>query len=747
MSRGHWVSSLNMPQGELGSRYNHQEIEEKIYRLWEESGYFAPENLPGQRKKAYSIHLPPPNITGSLHIGHALNATLSDILIRYHRMRGDKTVWFPGIDHAGIATQNVVEKELKKEGKNHWEMGREKFVERVWQWKEKYGGIILEQLKKLGASADWSRTRFTMDPEYAHWVTKAFIHYYKKGLIYRGKRVINWCPRCQTSLSDLEIEHKEERSKLWYIRYPVANSEGQITNGKYITVATTRPETMLGDSAVAVSPKDKRYKNLIGKTVTLPIQNRKIPIIADESVDASFGTGAVKVTPAHSIADSEVAERHTLPFYEVIDERGKMTAEAGKEFEGLKVFEARTKVVEELESGGLLQKTEDYMHNLAVCYRCGTTLEPLLSEQWFLKMSELAKGALKAVRSGKVEIIPQNFEKSYFAWLENIKDWCISRQIWWGHQLPVWFHEPICIPKAANGPEKLRNGASKSQMANSEKQMSKCEEVIVSTEKPVCKFCEAEYKQSEDVLDTWFSSALWPFAALKEQDMKNFYPSQVLITDRGIINLWVGRMIFSGIEFMKGNPFQQALIHATILTKEGKRMSKSLGTGIDPLFLIDQHGADALRFGIVWQAMGNQDIRWDETAVIAGKKFGTKFWNVARFIISKTGVRTESAAQTSSNADDKLILEKLNAVKKTIENDIENYQFGQALHALYGFIWHDLADKYIEQTKAREDSGANETLSHVLFECLKLLHPFMPFVTEEIYQKLRPNHLLMVEQW
>jgi len=620
-------------QEELVKAYDPKETEDKIYRLWEESGYFNPDNLvknPKIKSKAYAIHLPPPNVTGSLHMGHALNATITDILIRYHRMKGDKTVWFPGTDHAGIATQNVVEKQLKKEGINRWDLGREKFIEKVWEWKNKYGNIIIEQLKKLGASCDWSRLRFTMDSEYAEAVKKAFIYYYNQGLIYRGKRIVSWCIACQTSLSDLEVEYKEESGKLWFIKYPIQSkiatpSKGARDDDKdgqsYIIVATTRPETMLGDVAVAVNPNDERYKKVVGKNVVLPLQNREIPVIADEKIDMAFGTGAVKVTPAHDILDAEIGERHQLAPIDVINERGRMTEAAGEKFQGLKVSEAREKVVKELEEAGLLEKTEDYKHNVAICYRSGTVLEPLRSNQWFLRMTDhpqnqksrqgrgspeaakiknqkfgmsLRDTALNSIKLGGVKIIPENFGKTAMIWLENVRDWCISRQIWWGHQLPVWFHEPKCIPKKGH-----------------EGDVVKCKEMVVSIEKPKCEFCDAEFKQSEDVLDTWFSSALWPFAGLREADLKNFYPSNVLITARDIINLWVGRMIFSGLEFQKTAPFPEVLIHATILTKEGRRMSKSLGTGIDPLGLIEKYGADATRFGIIWQTMGTQDIHWD----------------------------------------------------------------------------------------------------------------------------------------
>ena len=689
-------------QKELPTAYDPKATEDRIYKMWLDGGYFNPDSNPKRytlNAEPYSIHLPPPNITGSLHMGHALNATISDILIRYHRMKGYKTVWFPGIDHAGIAAQNVVEKQLKKEGTSRWELGREKFVARVWEWKEKSGGIILEQLKKLGASLDWSRLRFTLDENYAEAVKKTFLHYYKKGWIYRGKRVVNWCPRCQTSLSDLEVEYKEEATKLYYFKYPVVAPTPKGRSGDYITVATTRPETMLGDAAVAVNPKDERYKKLVGQKVLLPIVNREIPIVADIGVDLNFGTGAVKVTPAHDLLDYEIGQRHKLPFYQVIDERAKMTELAGKEFVGLKTKEAREKVVVEMGRLDLVEKVEDYKHNLAVCSRCDSALEPLLSDQWFLKMEELAKKTLQALKKKDVEILPENFSKVSYAWLENIKDWCISRQIWWGHKIPI--------------------------------------------------------EGSEDVLDTWFSSALWPFAGLSEKDLENYYPSNVLITARDIINLWVVRMIFSGLEFQKAVPFPQVLIHATVLNKEGKRMSKSLGTGVDPMDLIAKYGADATRFGIIWQAMGTQDIHWDEAAVQAGKKFANKLWNISRFVLGRIEnpksqiPNSKEISKFNLRKEDEEILKKLQNTKEQVEGDIQNYDFGHALHTAYDFIWHELADKYIEAVKNRSDEEAQKVLLFILVSVLKLLHPFMPHLTEEVYGflPLENKQALIVEEW
>ena len=693
-----------MPR-ELPPQYSPKEVEDKIYKLWEKSGFFDPDRLPFDKSKkqkakskSFCITVPPPNITGSLHMGHALNAVIQDILIRKKRMEGYKTLWLPGTDHAGIATQNVVEKELRREGVSRHDLGREKFLEEVQKWKEKYGDIILGQFKKLGSSMDWSRTRFTMDPEYQEAVKTAFLHYYKKGWIYRAERVINWCVRCQTSLSDLELEYKEEESTLYYISYPLADGGGSIT------VATTRPETMLGDTAVAVNPKDERYKKFLGKEVVLPIKQRKIPVIADKAVDPAFGTGAVKVTPAHDLLDAEIAERHHLPKETVISTVGRMTKEAGPICEGLKTAECRMKVIEELKKVGRLEREEKYKHNVAQCYRCGTIIEPLPSLQWFLKMEKLAKLAERAVKSGKIKFHPKRWEKVYLDWLKNVKDWCISRQIWWGHRIPL----------------------------------------------------EGE----TDVLDTWFFSALWPLAALgwpKEKsggDLKTFYPTQVLSTARDIINLWVARMIFSGIEFTGKPPFKDVIIHATILTRDGKRMSKSLGTGIDPMDLIARYGADATRFGLIWQAMGNQDVHWSEEHVVAGKKFANKIWNSARFVLGNLPPTTYHLPPEPKTAADKKILASLKRTSSGTNSLIEKYEFGQALHLLYEFFWHELCDKYIEGAKGQitnEESRqmTQKILLYVLTESLKLLHPFMPFLTEEVWLKLpiKNKRLLLVESW
>ncbi len=672
---------------EFDKPYDPKTVEPEIYKKWEESGFFNPDNLPGERKETFTIAIPPPNVTGVLHMGHALNNTIQDILIRKKRMEGYKTLWIPGTDHAGIATQNAVEKELKKEGKTRHDLGREKFLERVWGWREKYGNIILDQTKRLGASVDWSRTRFTMDPEYVKAVETAFLHYQKKGWIYQGERVVNWCVRCQTSLSDLELEYKEEKGKLWYIKYPIKNSKD------FIIVATTRPETMLGDMAVAVNPKDARYKKLAGKTVLLPIQNREIPIIEDRKIEMEFGTGAVKVTPNHDAADEAMAIDHKLPFLQIINENARMTGAAGKEFAGLKVKEAREKIIAKLEELDLIEKVEDYAHNIAVCSRCGNTIEPLRSKQWFLKMKKLAKLAIEDIKSGKIKFHPKNFEKIYFDWLENIRDWCISRQIWWGHKIPI-------------------DGV-------------------------------------DDVLDTWFSSALWPFAILgwpeKTKDLEIYYPTQVLSTARDIINLWVARMIFSSEELLGKKPFTDVIIHATILAKSGARMSKSLGTGVDPMDLVEKYGADATRFGLIWQAMGGQDIRWAEEHVFAGKKFANKIWNASRFVLEKTG-----GVKIPDKFPESEIIKKLNETSKKVDTSIEKYEFGQALHELYEFFWHEFCDKYLEEVKKDNSEETRATLLFVLTNSLKLLHPFMPHITEKIWEhipKTNEEKLLIIEEW
>ncbi|MAF20848.1 MAG: valine--tRNA ligase [Parcubacteria group bacterium] len=681
---------------ELDKTYDPKQNEDKIYRTWEKSGYFNPDKLPQDHKKPYSITMAPPNVTGSLHMGHALENTLIDILIRQKRMAGYKTLWVPGTDHAGIATQNVVEKELKKQGLTRHDLGREKFLKKVWAWREKYGDIILEQLKKLGCSCDWTRTAFTMNPDYQETVKKVFLHYYEKKWIYQGERVINWCPRCQTSLSDLELEHKEEKSHLWHIKYPLVQPKNNL---KHITVATTRPETMLGDTAVAVHPQDKKYKELIGQKIILPLVNREIPIVADQVVDPEFGTGAVKVTPAHSMVDAEIAQRHNLPFIKIISDRGRMTKQASQRFASLNILDARQKVIEQLKKQGLLEKIEDYSHQVPHCDRCHTAIEPLISKQWFLKMDKLAQKAIKAVKDGQIKFHPQRWEKVYFDWLNNIKDWCISRQLWWGHKIPI--------------------------------------------------------KGTDDVLDTWFSSALWPLATLgwpeKTKDLEKFYPTSLIASARDILHLWITRMVFSGLEFTKKVPFKDVLIHATILTKQGKRMSKSLGTGIDPLELISQYGSDATRFGLVYQSLGGQAIHFSEENILMGKKFANKIWNASRFVLGQTKDVNKLATRLPNKLTpaDKLILKQLKTTIEKVNKDLDNFRFGQAAHLLYDFFWHDFCDKYLETAKKQNNPETKQILIHVLLNSLKLLHPFMPFVTEAIYQKtpFKEKELIMIENW
>ena len=677
----------------LSKAYDPKEVEDKIYRLWIKSGFFNPDKLPKTHKKPYTIVIPPPNVTGRLHMGHALNATIQDILIRWKRMQGFKTLWLPGTDHAGIATQNVVEKKLKKQGLTRFDLGREKFIKEVWKWKKEYGDIILNQFKKIGISCDWSRTRFTMDKEYAETVKQAFIHYYKKGWIYQGERTVNWCPRCSTSLSDLEIVYKKKPAEMYYIKYGP------------LTIATTRPETKLGDTAIAVNPKDERYKKYIGETITIKtvLGPAEMKVIGDKMVDMKFGTGAMKVTPAHDILDFEIGERHGLERKQVIGPDGRMTKLADK-YVGMTVKEAREQIVKDMEKIGILEKVEPYTHNSALCYRCDTVIEPILSKQWFLKMNELAKMAEKPVKQGKIKFHPKSFEKPYFDWLKNIRDWCISRQIWWGHKIPI--------------------------------------------------------KGETDVLDTWFSSALWPFATLdysnKTKDLKTFYPTDVLSTARDIINLWVTRMIFSGIEFKKEIPFKYIYIHATVLTREGKRMSKSLGTGIDPMDLIDEYSADATRFGIAFQIMGNQDMKFVKDNIVMGKKFCNKIWNASRYVLSQipnNKLQVANKLQITNSkltSADKKILKQLKETIKSVDKDLENFKFGKTAHTLYDFFWHDFCDVYIEVSKKQDDKKTKEILLYVLLNSLKLLHPFIPFITEEIYQKLSikdKKKSLMIEKW
>ncbi len=737
--------------------YEPKETESRIYKTWLDSGYFNPDNLPVNRSsklkiRNYVVYMPLPNVTGTLHMGHALDNTGPDILIRYYRMKGLRTLWLPGTDHAGIATQYIVEKQLKKEGKSRFELGREEFVKRVWEWKNEYGNRIYEQLKKLGVSADWSRLRFTMDDAYAEDVKKAFLHYYEKGLLYRGARTVNWCPRCGTSLSELELEYRDEAAALYYIKY-----------GPF-TLATTRPETKFGDTGLAVNPRDKRYRQYVGKEIEIeslstegpldvPAKKKsKVTVVADDAVDMKFGTGVVKVTPAHDLVDFEIGQRHNLPLVQVIDDRGRMNERAGK-YAGMKTEEARKKIVEDLKAVGLLEKEEPYTHNLSICYRCGHAIEPIPSTQWFLKMKTLAGKALKVVRDGKVTIQPKNFRKIYFDWLKNIRDWTISRQIWWGHKIPAWYCLEEVVKEGKLSREKMNSPRDWREALNF---VSK--PAFVGDRPPkTCPSCgRPDLIQDPDVLDTWFSSALWPFAGLSESDRKKYYPGDFVSNAREILNLWDARMIFSGIEFTGKVPFKNVLIHGTILTKEGKRMSKSLGTGIDPLKYVDQYGADAVRFAVIWQSSG-QDIRWDEAAVTAGGKFCNKIWNAARFVKQNEPSSVASAKEDKlkpKTVADKTLLAKLAKTKKETEEYVEKFEFAKALQNLYDFFWHDFCDKYLERSKKQlveeKTKEATQTvLNFTLTESLKMLHPFMPFVTEEIYQNMenKESDFLMIAKW
>ena len=682
--------------------YNPKETEDKIYQFWEKSGYFNPDKLPKRHKKPFCVMMAPPNITGHIHVGHALENALNDLITRRKRMQGYKALFLPGKDHAGIAGQYVVDRELRKQGASRFELGREKFLEKMWQWMKEYGDSIDNELKKIGISCDWSRKRFTMDEDYQEAVRAAFNHYQKKGWIYKGKRMINWCSSCQTSISDLEVEYLEEKGKLWFIKYPLSNSP------EFITVATTRPETMLGDAAVAVNPKDERYKNLIGKKAILPIQNRAIPIVADDLVDKEFGTGAVKVTPAHDAVDFEIGQKHNLPSYEIIDKRGKMTRES-KVCEGLTVKECREKVVSALREQNFLLKEEDYSHNVGVCERSKTVIEPMVSDQWFLSMKDLAAQAIRAARKNQIKFIPASRKQIFINWFKQVKDWNISRQLWWGHKVPV----------------------------------------------------EGE----GEVLDTWFSSALWPLATLgwpkKTRDLTTFFPTDIILSAREIFFLWIGRMVFSAMELTGKVPFKVIYTHATVLDSKGRKMSKSLGNTVDPLTLIDKYGADAVRFGLVWQVTGHQDVHWSEDPLIAGKKFCNKLWNASRFVLQQIGIPNFqfSISNKISNFKkltkaDKIILRELRKTIKEVDKNIEKFQFGQALQALYDFFWHEFCDVYLEASKAqltdpKRKEQTRRILLHVLANSLKLLHPFTPFITEEIYSHLpiKDKTMLIVENW
>ena len=695
---------------ELPKTYSPQEFEDRIYAEWCEKGYFTPDK--NNTNPSFSIVIPPPNVTGQLHMGHALDETLQDILVRYKRMQGFNTLWVPGTDHAGIATQIKVEERLRvDEGLSRYDLGREKFLERVWGWKDTYEARITGQLKKLGASCDWSRQRFTMDEGCSKAVREVFVNLYDKGLIYRGYRIINWCPRCLTALSDAEVEYKDQPGNFWHIKYPIIGEDG------YVEVATTRPETMFGDTAIAVNPEDENTKHLIGKKVLLPIVNREIPVIADDYVEIGFGTGCVKITPAHDPNDFLVGQRHNLEQIKVMNDDATMNAYAGK-YEGMDRYACRKALVADLEAEGYLVKVEPHDHNVGVCYRCGTTVEPLTSDQWFVKMKPLAEPAIKAVESGEINFVPERFSKNYFNWMNNILDWCISRQLWWGHRIPAFYCD-------------------------------ECGEMTVSkTDIEKCPKCGAKVRQDEDVLDTWFSSALWPFSTLgwpeQTEDLKKYYPTDVLVTGYDIITFWVSRMIFSGLEHMDAKPFSTVFIHGLVRDAQGRKMSKSLGNGIDPLEVIKQYGADALRFALATGNSPGNDMRFSDEKIEAARNFANKLWNASRFVrmnLTIDEIKLPEADKLS--IEDKWILNEFNALCENVVTNLDNFEVGVALGAIYGFAWDIFCDWYIELAKARlneKDTEANlvcqNVIAYVLEDILKLLHPFMPFITEEIYQAL-----------
>ena len=697
---------------EMDKVYNPKDVEENIYKEWEEKGYFKAKV--NSRKKPFTIVMPPPNITGKLHMGHALDETLQDILIRFKRMQGFEALWVPGTDHASIATEAKVVEQLKKEGLSKEEIGREKFLERTWQWKKEYGGSIVNQLRKLGASCDWSRERFTMDEGCSKAVREFFVKLYEKGLIYRGEKIINWCPNCKTSISDSEVNFKEMDGNFWHISYKLIGSLN------HVTVATTRPETIFGDVALAVNPNDSRYSHLIGKKVIVPVVEREIPIIADDYVDVEVGTGVLKITPAHDPNDFEVGKRHNLPIINVMDEDGKMNENAIL-FQGLDRYETRKQLVELLRKGGYLEKTESIHHNVGTCYRCSTTVEPRVSTQWFVKMDELAKPAIDCVKNGKTKFIPERFSKIYFHWMENIKDWCISRQLWWGHRIPVWY-------------------------------CKKCGEMTVSKDTPgVCKHCGSdEIYQDNDTLDTWFSSGLWPFSVLgwpeKTPELDYFYPTNVLVTGYDIIFFWVAKMIFSSLEMTGKEPFKNILIHGLVRDSQGRKMSKSLGNGIDPLEIIEKYGADALRFSLMLGNGPGNDMRFFNEKVEASRNFANKIWNAARFIhLNTDNQAVEKRIPRELGDIDRWILSRLNSIILEVTNNLDKFELGIAAQNIYDIVWDEFCDWYIEFSKIE---GKKEVLLFVVDSILKLLHPFMPFVTEEIWKSFQETDgSIMVERY
>ncbi len=707
---------------ELPKVYEPSKVESSIYEMWEKNGCFRGHRDPG--KKPFTIVMPPPNVTGQLHMGHAMDATLQDILIRFKRMQGYNALWVPGTDHAGIATQIKVEEELRtKEGLTRYDLGREKFLERVWDWKNKYGNRIVEQQKRLGASCDWERSRFTMDEGCSKAVREVFVSLYEKNLIYKGSRIINWCPHCVTALSDAEVEYQDKPGHLWHMRYPLKDDPAQ-----YLVVATTRPETMMGDTGVAVNPNDERYRDLVGKTCILPIMNREIPIVADDYVEMDFGTGCVKMTPAHDPNDFEVGLRHNLEVIRVLDDNGVVNADGGP-FEGMDRYEARKAVVARMEELGLMERIEDYSHNVGTCYRCHNDVEPIISAQWFVKMEPLAKEAMRVVREGEVKFVPERFSKTYLNWMENVHDWCISRQLWWGHQIPVWY-------------------------------CADCGKMTVAREDPDrCAHCGSRHiERDPDVLDTWFSSALWPFSTLgwpeEAEDYKFFYPTDVLVTGYDIIFFWVARMIFSGCAHTGKPPFHTVLIHGLVRDAQGRKMSKSLGNGIDPLEIIDKYGCDALRYNLVTGNSPGNDMRFYTERCEAMRNFANKIWNASRFLLMNLTIERNELPERLE-LEDKWILSKLNTVIREVTENMEKYELGVAAQKVYDFIWDSYCDWYIELTKSRLSGGdeaartqAQQVLCWVLTETLKLLHPFMPFLTEEIWQALpHEGDFLMLQDW
>ena len=705
----------------IAKNYNPAEFEDKLYNEWVEKGYFHAEV--DKNKKPFTIVIPPPNVTGQLHMGHALDETLQDILIRYKRMQGYSALWIPGTDHAGIATQIKVEENLRvNEGLTRYDLGREKFLERVWDWKKQYGGRIINQLKKIGSSCDWDRERFTMDEGCSKAVKEVFVNLYNKGLIYQGSRIINWCPHCITALSDAEVEHAEQAGHFWHIKYPIKDSDD------YVIIATTRPETLFGDTAVAVNPEDERYKDLVGKMLVLPLVGREIPVIADEYVDKEFGTGCVKITPAHDPNDFEVGQRHNLAQIKVMNDDATMNSYAGK-YEGMDRYECRKAMIKDLEDEGLLVKVEDHSHNVGQCYRCGTTVEPIVSKQWFVKMKPLAQPAIDAVKNGDTQFVPEHFEKVYFHWLENIRDWCISRQLWWGHRIPAFYCDD-------------------------------CGEIVVTKEdSAVCPKCGKKMRQDPDTLDTWFSSALWPFSTLgwpeQTEELKHFYPTSVLVTGYDIIFFWVVRMVFSAMEQMGEVPFKTVLIHGLVRDEQGRKMSKSLGNGIDPLEVIKDYGADALRLTLITGNAPGNDMRFYYSRMDNSRNFGNKLWNAARFVMMHIGDSEPKLDKSKLTSADKWILSKVNTLAKEVTDNLDNYELGIAVQKVYDFIWDEYCDWYIEMVKPRlynEEDETREaalwTLKTVLINALKMLHPFEPFITEEIFTSIQSEEeTIMLSKW